>query len=140
MLEPRRVSKIGQRRTVVVDLGAELRQPLRQLSYRHAHSVACRHDWMGIDDVNPEILEIVVPRGRQCQAIADSVTRLVRSGYHGERKSKVGGVSSHRTRHSQVAAAWHGWSGRQIVSAKRDQTESWLVPIDTAEMRRYANG
>src|SRR5262249_40691344 len=109
-------------------------------SYRRAHRAARWHERMGVDDENAEPLEIVVPWGRQRHAIADSLTDLVRSGDHVERESKVGGVSRHRTRHGKVAAARHGWSGRHTVSAKRDQVEGRLVPIDSAEMGRHAHG
>jgi hypothetical protein len=95
---------------------------------------------MGVDNGNPEVLKIIVPRRRQGQVIADPLALLVGSGDHTKRKSKVAGVSCHRTRHGKVAAARHRWSGRQAISAQRDQAQGWLVPEDAAEMGRHANG
>ena len=50
-------------------------------------------------------LSCVMPRGRQRQAIADAVARLVGSGDHVEREREVGGAARHRPDDRQIAPA-----------------------------------
>lgn len=69
------------------------------------HCAPRGHERMGINNKDPEALEIIMPSRRQRQTIANASTLLVRTGYHVKRKREVGSASRQGTQHCKIALA-----------------------------------
>jgi hypothetical protein len=91
---------------------------------------------MRVDDQHPEVLERLMPRRRQRQAIADAVAQLVGAGQDAEREREIGSAAGHRPDDRKVDVARHRLGAGRHMSARRNEAVRGFVAVDATKIRR----
>ena len=87
---------------------------------------------MGVNNEDPEALEIIVAGRPQRQPISDAGALLVRTSHHVEGQRKISSASCHRTNHYEIDFPDRRRIWRWLVSwqpERRPNADHKLLPI-----------